>query len=553
MPLAPRTNRHARVPLVRTTFMLFVAAGILATACKFSFAESKHPSRGSVEFGAQAKGAPRVDASAPLGSFKTIFADVAQKVVPTVVSVIPTKIDTVVFYNNPFYRFFDDGNGGDGSSPFDFFFGQPGQQPQQSRRGHQAEPPMRKQERRQQGMGSGVIVSKDGYILTNNHVVMGADEIEVKLSDGRSFEAEIVGTDTLTDVAVIKMKEKVDNLPVVALGNSDNLRTGDWAIAVGNPFALTSTVTVGIVSALGRSMPDREGGGMYQNFIQTDAAINPGNSGGALVNIDGELIGINTMIITPSGGFAGIGMAIPVNMAKWVMESLIYDGKVIRGWLGVNIQDVDAATRDVMGLDDQAGGVLIGNVIKGQPAEKAGIKRGDVVLSIDGKVVKSPNELRNIVASIDPGKKIDIVLMRNSKRVTVQATLATRDEDRIAKTEKGTPDQPEEKTESADAKKLGITVANLTQETRDKYNLPKSSTGAVITAIDQGSQLATEGLREGDVVREVRVKGQDTRAIAAAKDFSAAVSRLKDGDAVMLLVERGENTFFVAFRYRAGK
>lgn len=255
-------------------------------------------------------------------NFKTIFADIAAKITPSVVSVILTKIDTVAYSQNPFYNFFNDSSM---DNPFQFFFGAPQQQPQ-NKRG----PGVEKREFRQQGLGSGVIVSEDGYILTNYHVVSGASEIQVKLSDDRAYEAKIVGTDSLSDVAVIKIKEKVHHLPVAELGDASQLRPGDWVLAIGNPFSLTSTVTLGIVSALGREVGNPN---LYQNYIQTDAAINPGNSGGALVNIDGKVIGINAMIYTQTGGFMGIGFAIPINMAQKVMDDIIHKGKVTRGWM----------------------------------------------------------------------------------------------------------------------------------------------------------------------------------------------------------------------------
>jgi serine protease Do len=274
-------------------------------------------------------------------SFRNVFADVAATMTPTVVSVILTKIDTVSFYRNPFYRFF----GGDSSSgnPFDFFFGPPqNQNPRRKQR-----PDVEKRTFRQQAQGSGVIVSSDGYILTNYHVISGANEIQVKLADERSFDARIVGSDSLSDVAVIKLKSPPANLPVAALGNDENLRPGDWALAIGNPFSLSSTVTLGIISAKGRRVGNPD---LYQNFLQTDAAINPGNSGGALVDIDGKVIGINTMIYTETGGFMGIGFAIPITMAKHAMDDLIKSGRVIRGWIGIAIQDIDQQMRQALDL-----------------------------------------------------------------------------------------------------------------------------------------------------------------------------------------------------------
>jgi serine protease Do len=455
-------------------------------------------------------------------------------VIPSVVSVIPTQIDTVVFYNNPFYQFF----GGDDEfgSPFDQFFNAP--------RGHrqqQQQPPAKKKQfRRQQGLGSGVIVSKDGYILTNYHVVHGADEIEIRLFDKRTFQAAIVGVDSLSDVAVIKIKGDAKDLSVAYLGDSDKLRVGEWVMAIGNPFALTSTVTQGIVSALGRR--DEKNPTQYQNYIQTDAAINPGNSGGALVNLSGELIGINTMIYTTSGGFMGIGMAIPINMARRVMEDIIYYGKVTRGWLGVQIQDVNGAMRNALGLGDRKG-VLIGDVFKDQPADKAGIRRGDVVLSINGKPVENSNDLKNTVASIPPGKKIPVVIFRQGREQTVTVVLNERDEGKINKLS-----GPGEKSNEAapDAtEQLGLTVGNLTEETRQQYNIDRDVAGVVVTDVDQSSQAAGEGVLAGDVIMEL-----NRQAVGSVKEFNKIAKSIKPDSAVLLLIRRGANSLYIAFTLR---
>jgi serine protease Do len=455
--------------------------------------------------------------------------------------VIPTKIDTVIFNANPFYHFFDDPFSN--NSPFGFFFNNP--QPQY-RREQRPQPPVQKQERRQQGLGSGVIVSNKGYILTNFHVVSGADEIEVKLNDGRVYEAEIIGTDSLSDVAVLKIRDDVDDLPVVYLGNSDNIRPGDWVIAIGNPFSLTSTVTAGIVSALGRNV---SGGDAYQNFIQTDAAINPGNSGGALVNIEGELIGINTMIYTRSGGYMGIGFAIPINMAKSIMEDLIYHGEVERGWIGVSIQDIDPATREALDFDDKSG-VLIADVNKGQPAEKAGIQRGDIVMKIDGRDVVSTNQLRNLVASIKPGKKVTVKVFRNGKEIEMTLKVANRDAEKIEKlTQSDKNDIPKDSKEKME-ENFGIKVANLTRELQRKYNISNSIRGVVITEIDQRYHDVRSGIRVGDVITELKTRGTEPVRINNVKDFQNAAKSVKAGDSVMLLIERQGRSFFTAFKIK---
>jgi serine protease Do len=539
--------RSNRVKSATATTITLCAAVAAAAVVLFTYRPSSaqsgppaRPARGSVQFGAQA--APKVAVPPAMQGFATVFADVAEKVVPTVVSVIPTKIDTVVFVNNPFYQFFSDPFFG--GNPFeDFFGGRP-----QQRRGPQArpqEPPRQRQERRSQGLGSGVIVSRDGYILTNCHVVAGADEIEIKTADGRSFDAVVVGTDSLSDVAVLKIRESVNNLPVAYLGDSDALRPGDWAVAIGNPFSLTSSVTMGIVSAIGRQTPNPGGGAaQYQNYIQTDAAINPGNSGGALVNIRGELVGINTMIHTQTCGNMGIGFAVPINMARRIMEDLIFDGKVSRGWLGISIQELDRATREAFGLSAETKGVLIGDVFKGQPADKAGIKRGDVVQSIDGKPTETANRLRNIVAALNPGKTVPVELLRNGKRLKVNVKLVSRDESEgVAQTDRrqGAQDAPQQAQE--DGRFIGMTVAPLTPELRDRLGLPKSAQGLAVTEVEPGSQAAQEGLRAGDVILEVNRK-----PAASVKDFSALTKPIKPGDSALLLIQRGGSTFYLAIR-----
>ena len=470
-------------------------------------------------------------------NFKTIFADIAAKITPSVVSVILTKIDTVTYAQNPFYNFFNDSSM---DNPFQFFFGTPQQRPNQ--RG----PGVEKREYRQQGLGSGVIVSEDGYILTNYHVVSGASEIKVKLSNDRTFEAKVVGTDSLSDVAVIRIKEKVNHLPVAELGDASQLRPGDWALAIGNPFSLTSTVTLGIISALGREVGNPN---LYQNYIQTDAAINPGNSGGALVNIDGKVIGINTMIYTETGGFMGIGFAIPINMAQKVMNDIIHSGKVTRGWIGVSIQNINDATREALGLKDLKG-VLVADVYKGQPADDAGIRRGDVILSIGGKDVNNANQLRNSVADLAPGKTVPVVIIRNGREQTLSVKPRERNEKEIAALGSGSTGKGENAPAVEKEKRLGFSVANLTDELRKKFGIRENVHGVVIEHVDQMLPDARAGLREGDVIDQVKAKNSDFQTVATVKDFDAVVKHLKSGDSIMLLVTRGGATFYIAFTLR---
>ncbi len=522
--------KRIKRPLFSATVLTLLATGIFSITCKFSFADDKRPQEGSLTFGAENK--PSVKTSPQFQAFKSAFANIAEEVIPTVVTITSTKIDTVV-YQDPFSQFF-------WGSPFEDFFGVPRQRQRRT---------PQEQHIPKSGFGSGVIVSSDGYILTNYHVVGEADEIVVRMADEREFEATIVGVDSLSDVAVIKIKESVSNLPVAYLGDSDKLRPGDWSMAVGNPFNLSSTVTVGIVSAVGRSSV---GAGMtqYRNFIQTDAAINPGNSGGALVNMDGELVGINTMIYTRSGGYMGIGFAIPINMAQWIMEELIYHGEVQRGWLGVQIRDLGDDMREALNVGKRKG-VLIDDVFKGQPADKAGLQAGDVVLSIDGVRTERANELMNTVAGIKPGKKVPVEIIRNGKKKTLQVVLAKRDEGKISQMSgSGSTDSESEgaQTEEDYTERLGLKVGPITDEARQQLQLDASTKGVLITDVNPTSRAAREGLRKGDVIKKVRTKGSQMVTVSSVSDFERAVKGVTSGDAVMFYIERQGRSFFIAFK-----
>lgn len=512
-------------PFLPLSVIVALIAGSLIIYSTCSFADAGRPQRGSVAFGAEKQ--PDIKTAPQLEGFKTVFADLAEKVIPTVVQVIPTKIDTVTFSSNPFYQYFGDPFGFD-----EFFGGRP-----HSRR----PPPVEKKEFRQQSLGSGVIVSKDGYIMTNYHVVAGANEITVKTSDNKSFDADIVGSDSLADIAVIKIKEKVRNLPVAYLGNSDKLRAGDWSIAIGNPFSLSSSVTLGIVSALHRTAGSNVNS--YQNFIQTDAAINPGNSGGALVNINGELIGINTMIYTQSGGYMGIGFAIPINMAKKIMEDLIYEGKVTRGWLGVMIQNLDQPTIEAFGLDPETKGVLIGDVFKGQPAEKAGIRRGDIVVSFNGKNVTNPNELRNEVATIRPGQKVPVGIIRAGKKITTFVVLSGRDKD--IKNLSSQDQKDDNESDSRHTLSLGIKAGTITPELKDQLQIDPSVQGVVVLDVKDGSQAALAGIQVNDIILEI-----NNKAISNVSSFKHALKNTKENDSVLFLIQREGNTFYKAFKVK---
>ena len=375
-------------------------------------------------------------------------------------------------------------------------------------------------------LGSGVIVDEDGYILTNSHVVKDADEIKIKLSDKREFKGKVIGMDPKTDLAIIKIE--AHNLPLLKMGNSDKMKVGETVIAIGNPFGLNQTVTSGIVSAVGRA---NVGIADYEDFIQTDAAINPGNSGGALVNVHGELIGINTAIFSTSGGYQGIGFAVPSNMAKAVMNSLIKNGKVVRGWLGVAIQPVTADLAKQFGLKEEKG-VLVGDVTEGSPAEKAGILRGDVIVEYDGKEIADPAGLRNMVAGTLPDSQVPIKVLRDGKPETLAITIAE------------LPASIQKTASDFDNHLRGVQVQDVTPEIRNKLNIPKHATGVIITGMQEGS--AAEGvLAQGDLILEINRK-----KIGSLKDYETIVSSIKSGEDILVLIFRNGAAIYLTLSGR---
>ncbi len=463
------------------------------------------------EIGASRPPLPSISQRAP--QFQQVFADVAEKVVPTVVSIRSAKIEKVQNFD-----------------PFHWFFGNPGQGDQFGRGQQKPE-----QERRVEGVGSGVIVSKDGYVLTNNHVVEGADDLTVTLSDKREFSAKIIGTDPPSDLAVIKI-EDADNLPVAHLGDSEVLRIGEMVLAIGSPYRLSETVTLGIVSALGRTTRSPN---TYENFIQTDAAINPGNSGGALVNLDGSVVGINSMIYSRSGGSQGIGFAIPINMAKSVMQSLIAEGRVSRGYLGVRIDDLDpdiARSLDV----EPFSGVLVAEVMDDTPAREAGIESYDIVTAVNGKKVTTAQELMNQVALIKPGKKASFTVLRDGKKKNFSVVLAERDNEALAAGPGGGGGGGG--NSNATREKTGLTLHGINPEVANRYQLEEGITGALIVDVNPTSPAARARLREGDVVVEA-----DRKKVSSVADFNKIISELEN-DTVLLRVQRGGATFLAALR-----
>jgi serine protease Do len=408
--------------------------------------------------------------------------------------------------------------------------------------------PDQDQPQRSQGFGSGVIITPDGYIVTNNHVVEGASKggIEVTLSDKAALKATLVGTDPTTDVAIIKVEGK--NLPAAALGNSDELHVGEWVLAVGNPLGfLTSTVTQGIISAMGRNIDiirSTQGRANYaiENFIQTDAAINPGNSGGALVNMNGEVIGINTAIATTSGMFQGYGFAIPVNIVKTVAADLIRYGEVRRGYIGVQIKAVDQTLADAIGLKD-AKGVFVDGVVKGGAGDQAGLKDGDVILSIDGREMNAPNELQSYIATKHIGDEVALKVYRDGKTLDKKVSLKARDTKELASAGDESKSEPGEK-ESGSAMKavfkdLGLSVRNLTQEEKAELDVER---GVLVTEVEPYSEAAKRGLRPDMVILDA-----DKKPLTGTAELRKVFDRKKAGESVLLRVRIDKETVsFVA-------
>ena len=404
-------------------------------------------------------------------------------------------------------------------------------QQQQPRQPQRPQPQRPQRPFKQEGAGSGFIISPDGLILTNNHVVEKADKITVKLADKREFIAKVVGTDPQSDVALIKIEGS--NLPALPLGDSNELEVGEWVIAIGSPFELSQSVTVGVVSATGRN---KIGINDYENFIQTDAAINPGNSGGPLLNIHGQAIGINTAIFSRTGGYMGIGFAIPINMAKSIEEQLRSHGKVIRGWLGLIIQDMDEGLAQSFGLG-KSEGVLVSEVTSGSPAEKAGLKQGDVVLTLNGATLTDVSDLRNRIAMITPGTSVTLDIIRDGdKKQQVSVLIAEQPSDF---SEGGKSKIKQENSLLMD--KLGLTLQELTTDLAEQFSYSKEQ-GVIVAEVEADSPAANVGIEAGQLIEEVnRVR---VRNLAEVKEA------LKKGSKqVLLRVRAGEFSRYVALKY----
>ena len=455
---------------------------------------------------AQDQPSTSTDGSPSLKAFNDEIVKIAKNTNPTVVTVFTTQ--TIERnYRNPFYPFF-------------------GGQPQYERRYQRS------------GLGSGVVVSGDGYIITNNHVIENADSIAVRFINDESRTAEVVGADPLTDIAVLKVKG--EDLPSVEFGDSDALQVGEFVLAIGSPLSenLAHTVTMGIVSAKGRSnlgVIGQQGGRVsYENFIQTDAAINPGNSGGALIDLNGKLVGINSAIASRSGGFQGIGLAIPVNMAKSVMESLIEYGEVRRGYLGIRFASVNKNIADIYDLKD-TNGIIITDVLQDEAADKAGLKVDDIVVAVDGKEIKSGTELAREIGMKKPGDKVTLSIIRDDKKMKKTVTLG--------EMETGEEVASEESQELQE--RLGFAVQTLNDELRREYNVGRSVQGVVVTDISQRSRAYQQGgVREGDIIIEV-----NRRDIENRQQFIQLMSQLRPGSPVVYKVVRDGQVGIADFRF----
>ncbi|WP_421773971.1 Do family serine endopeptidase [Gracilimonas sp.] len=445
--------------------------------------------------------------AASLKDFNDAIVDIAERTNPSVVTITTKRVEEVRVVN-PFSQFFGNPRG-DGET----------------------------RERVQRGLGSGVIVSDEGYILTNNHVIEQADEIQVRLFDGNQVDAELIGTDPQTDIAVLKID--VDNPPAVQMGNSDELKVGSFVLAIGSPLSenLAHTVSFGIVSAKGRNIGliqnRQEQWVGYEDFIQTDAAINPGNSGGALIDINGELVGINSAIASRSGGNDGIGFTIPINLAKRIMNDLIDDGEVSRGYLGMYMSgEVDQTMARGLGLGDIRG-IMVGRVEKDGPADKAGLQEKDIIVSLNGEKVKDWASFRTRIAAFKPGDEIALGIIRDEENMTLDVTLGIRPQEQTASV---APQNKEEMDE-----RLGFTVRELTSEIRRQLNIENETEGVVVLEVREGSNAYERGLRSQDIITEV-----GRTSIDSASDFYEELEEL-ESDVVLLTVKRNDLEQYIAF------
>ncbi|HBG46695.1 MAG TPA: peptidase [Deltaproteobacteria bacterium] len=477
-----------------------VIAGIMLTA-RF---DMTNPTVAQ-NFWREADSSPQVSGAAPNN-----FVELAKKLSPVVVNISTTQVmkerPTMPFpeFRGPFEEFFGD--------DLNKFFNEP------------------KKEFKRQSLGSGFIINKEGYILTNYHVIENATEIIVTLSENKvDYKAKVVGQDQKLDIALIRIKPDGD-LPVATVGDSDRLEIGEWVLAIGNPFGLGGTVTSGILSQKGRVI----GAGPYDNFLQTDASINPGNSGGPLFNMKGEVVGINTAIIA---GGQGIGFATPINMVKEILLQLKETGKITRGWIGVSIQELTPELARSFGLKE-ARGVLISSVNPGEPADQAGLKAGDIIVSFDGKPVNELSDLPRIVATTTPGKSAEIKVLRDGKKKTYFVKVGIKVDEDAAEA------VPDQETEGTPDKRMGLSIQPITPEIAKRLG-KKETDGVIVSSVRPDSPAAEAGLRRGDIIKEI-----DRKPIRGAADYNKALAEAEKSEVVLFLVERGGNTIYVVVKPR---
>ncbi len=502
-------SAHARAPKGVVLLVAGFCAGLTTAAALYAV-----PRAHAISFWGEEKAAPAPTAAAPAEAAPEVpvappaplaalpdFTGLAEKLSPSVVN-ISTSSQGGAPGVSPF-----GGDPHDFGEPWERFFG-----------------PAPKKGFKQRSLGSGFIINRDGYILTNNHVVENADEILVKLEDDKEFKAKIIGRDPKTDIAVIKI-EGASDLVAAPLGNSDQLRVGEWVVSIGNPFGLSHSITAGIVSAKARYI----GQGSYDQFIQTDAAINPGNSGGPLINLKGEVVGVNSAIFSRSGGNIGIGFAIPINLAKELIPQLEEKGRVTRGWLGVLIQKVTPEIAEHLELKDSKG-ALVADVVEDGPAKAAGLRVGDVIVEFDGHAVKDSTELPLLVARTTVGKAVKVKVIRDNETQTFSVTVA---------------ELKDEETQVAAGKEesFGLTVQPLTPDIAESLGLSKEIKGVVVSGVEPSSSADDAGLRRGDVIVEVNRKPVEDMAA-----YRKALKNAGPGKSLLLLVRRGENTIFVALK-----
>ncbi len=493
--------------LVFSAFLLFVGVIVgVVLVTEFHSVPSGQATNGTGNSQPAIKAPPLTKAPAPFRSDQPFIA-ISKAVTPAVVNIAATRNGEAgseshsPFKDPLFKRFFGD----------DLF-----------------RSPDKPKKKKSESLGSGVIIQADGLIVTNYHVVENADEIIVLLADKREFSGEIVGTDPKSDLALIRIK--ADNLPIVPWGDSSKLQVGEYVLAIGSPFGFTQTVTMGIVSAIGRA---DIGLTAYEDFIQTDAAINPGNSGGAMVNVQGELIGINTAIFTRNGGYMGIGFAIPSNMAQSIVKSLAADGEVVRGWLGVAIQEVTAPLAQGFGLSE-AKGVLISEVMSGSPAEAAGFNRGDVIISFAGEAITGTNQLRNVVAATKVGAKIPVNIIRDKKEILLEVLIKAQPKDLFAR-------KPAEVHKERSSTLLsGIEVRTLSETLARQFDLNENARGVLVISVTVNSGAAEAGIKQGDLIIEV-----NRRVVENIDHYEASLKAAPKDEPILLLIARKDRTLFL--------